>query len=68
MKIPSHDIRAGDLIKLDIDRARGKSHTKYGLVLRVDMWSSQMVDLYVLWNDGSLFWCTSSAVQKLNDN
>jgi len=68
MKIPPHNIRTGDLIKLDIERARGKSHTKYGLVLRVDTWSSQMVDLYVLWHDGSLFWCTSSSVEKLNDD
>ncbi len=68
MKIPPHDIRAGDLIKLDIDRARGKSHTKYGLVLRVDMWSRQMIDLYVLWHDGATFWCTSTAVEKISSD
>lgn len=66
MTNPTHNIFVGDLVKLLINRTRGKSRIMYGVVLRVDTWSSQMVDLYVLWHDGELYWCTSNAVEKLN--
>lgn len=66
MQINFSRYNVGDLVEFELEPRGNEIYPIIGIVLRVDEWAPEILDLYVLWSTGETYWITGNSVKKIN--